>query len=1020
MRGSLTNARRTLLAFLGVVGLAVSAFGQTVGFPVSVSGSITGTTCTTNNTGQAGCIVLSASSFASGGIQVSGTWVATLQFEASIDGTNFQAITATPTNSTTTATSTTSNGVWSASVAGMKFLRVRASAYVSGTAVISLQTALAGGGSGGGGGGASSTVTINDPNTPSQKAAVNASGQLSITCANCSGSGASAVDNAAFTAGTTSGAPAMGFFHSTIDTVTDGSAATLAMDSKRNLFNVIRDAAGNARGVNVTAGNAMTVDGSAVTQPASVADGSLVTLGAKADNKSTATDTTAISAISILKEISFMEQNPASRAVTNAGTFAVQAAQSGNWSVRAQDGAGNALTSNSTTYTAKFGLDANVLGTLGTAFSTPGFIDVKGADGNVFVRQTSAANLLATVNARDGAGNALTTNSSTYTAKFALDQNLLGTLGTAFSTAGKVDVKGADGDVFVRQATASNLNATVVGTGTFATQLTGATNNINNISGTVSLPTGAATSALQGVTDADDASIAAGQTAAVSLGLMQAYDGSVWRRMTFGTAGTASAQVWTVQGVASMTPVQVSQATGTNLHIVCDSGCSSSTAPADEAAFTAGTTPQSPIGGFFQTTATNNALTNGQMGAWQFTANRAGFVNLRNASGTELGVAAAPLQVSLANTAANGTAVTVSGTVTTSPPANASENVAQFGGTNISTGTGASGAGIPRVTVANDSNVLASQSGTWNSRTQDGAGNALTTNSTTYTAKFALDSNLLGSLGTAFTTPGFVDIKGADGNVFVRNATAANLLATVNARDGAGNALTSAARGSERALSVQIVDASGTQVTSFGTNPVTANQGTANTVANAWPILMTNGTYTATVNSDGTQAVRCEGCGGLTVQAKGGLAKPVVGMQLYGSLGQVLGDNIPLKTANVTVDPCQDLSRAGSAAISQAANAVIITGQPGRRIFLCHYTVVGADAENLSWVEGTGSTCGTSTLAVVGGATAANGMNFAANGGVQAGDGASWIAVTAVPGNTLCLFQSGVGRVAGAIKYALY
>jgi hypothetical protein len=34
-----------------------------------------------------------------------------------------------------------------------------------------------------------------------------------------------------------------------------------------------------------------------------------------------------------------------SHAVTNAGTFAVQAAQSGNWSVRAQDGSGNALTS---------------------------------------------------------------------------------------------------------------------------------------------------------------------------------------------------------------------------------------------------------------------------------------------------------------------------------------------------------------------------------------------------------------------------------------------------------------------------------------------------------------------------------------------------------------------------------------------------------------------------------------------------------------------------------------------------
>lgn len=56
------------------------------------------------------------------------------------------------------------------------------------------------------------------------------------------------------------------------------------------------------------------------------ADGSNVTLGAKADAKSTATDTTAITLMQVFKEISFMLQNPASVAVTNAGTFAAQAA----------------------------------------------------------------------------------------------------------------------------------------------------------------------------------------------------------------------------------------------------------------------------------------------------------------------------------------------------------------------------------------------------------------------------------------------------------------------------------------------------------------------------------------------------------------------------------------------------------------------------------------------------------------------------------------------------------------------
>lgn len=56
----------------------------------------------------------------------------------------------------------------------------------------------------------------------------------------------------------------------------------------------------------------------------SISDGASVTLGAKADAKSTATDTTAITAMQVLKQISASVQAPPSQAVTNAGTFAVQ------------------------------------------------------------------------------------------------------------------------------------------------------------------------------------------------------------------------------------------------------------------------------------------------------------------------------------------------------------------------------------------------------------------------------------------------------------------------------------------------------------------------------------------------------------------------------------------------------------------------------------------------------------------------------------------------------------------------
>jgi hypothetical protein len=145
----------------------------------------------------------------------------------------------------------------------------------------------------------------------------------------------------------------------------------------------------------------------------------------------------------------------------------------------------------------------------------------------------------------------------------------------------------------------------------------------------------------------------------------------------------------------------VTQATGSNLHMVCDSGCSSSTAPADASTFTPSTTPQSPVGGFFQTTATNNALTNLQMGALQVTAQRALFTNLRNASGTEIGTSSTPVQVSLANTGANSNKLLVTPD-SVALPANQSVNVSQMNGVAVTMNNGTAGTGVQRVAVASD------------------------------------------------------------------------------------------------------------------------------------------------------------------------------------------------------------------------------------------------------------------------------------------------------------------------------
>jgi hypothetical protein len=77
-------------------------------------------------------------------------------------------------------------------------------------------------------------------------------------------------------------------------------------------------------------GVTLTVTGAGGTFPTTVADGGNVTFGSKADPKSTATDTTAVSIVSVLKQISASVQAPPSQPVTNAGVFAVQSAVSGD------------------------------------------------------------------------------------------------------------------------------------------------------------------------------------------------------------------------------------------------------------------------------------------------------------------------------------------------------------------------------------------------------------------------------------------------------------------------------------------------------------------------------------------------------------------------------------------------------------------------------------------------------------------------------------------------------------------
>ncbi|MDR4470419.1 MAG: hypothetical protein MRJ68_19335 [Nitrospira sp.] len=161
-----------------------------------------------------------------------------------------------------------------------------------------------------------------------------------------------------------------------------------------------------------------------------------------------------------------------------------------------------------------------------------------------------------------------------------------------------------------------------------------------------------------------------------------AVTGTFWQA-TQPVSGTVTANA----GTGNFTVVQP---TGTNLHVVCDSGCSSSAGFGDNSAFTFGTTAINPIGGVLDDTATNAATENSAAVA-RITAQKALHMNLRNNSGTEIGTAGAPIRTDPTGS----TTQPVSGTV--SITANSAVNVAQMNGVATSMGVGASGTGTQRV-----------------------------------------------------------------------------------------------------------------------------------------------------------------------------------------------------------------------------------------------------------------------------------------------------------------------------------
>jgi hypothetical protein len=364
----------------------------------------------------------------------------------------------------------------------------------------------------------------------------------------------------------------------------------------------------------------------------------------------------------------------------------VAATQSGTWSARIQDGSGNALTSKtagaeqaisvaivdgSGNQVTSFGGSGGTSATDDAAFTpasgsgTPimGFADETSPDavdeGDVGVVRMTLQRALH-VNLRDASGAELSVGGGTqYTEDAAAAANPVGTAlnliradvlaGVTSADGDNVAARGTDnGELYVKHVDA--IPATQSGTW-----------NVTNISGTVSLPTGAATAAKQ---------------------------------PALGTAGTASADVITVQGIASMTALTVdgsgvtqpisaaslplptgaatsaNQSTGntalaaiqTSVELLDDA------IKSDDAAFTPATT-KVLMAGFEFDDSSPDSVDEGDAGAARMSANRNVYTQIRDAAGNERGVnvnASNQLSVSVDNTVTVGShAVTNAGTFAT-------------------------------------------------------------------------------------------------------------------------------------------------------------------------------------------------------------------------------------------------------------------------------------------------------------------------------------------------------------------
>lgn len=116
--------------------------------------------------------------------------------------------------------------------------------------------------------------------------------------------------------------------------------------------------------------------------------------------------------------------------------------------------------------------------------------------------------------------------------------------------------------------------------------------------------------------------------------------------------------------------------------------------------------------------------------------------------------------------------------------------------------------------------------------------------------------------------------------------------------------------------------------------------------------------------------------------------------------------------ANIVCDNYTPVSIAGA-----VNTRIVLAGNANMFVYVCSYNLNASAALTFSIVEGTGATCGTGTAAMVGGTTAAAGLSLGVAGTVNFGGGTGAVTKTAVTGDSVCIFPSAGGTLAGVVGW---